>query len=64
VLLTGHLDLRRIKTDYGFDRNPLQKDFLITRYTKIRYNEENKRIMYKPLKITQAYRNFRGRSAV
>jgi NADH dehydrogenase (ubiquinone) Fe-S protein 3 len=56
-------DLRRIITDYGFDRHALRKDFLTTAYTEIRYNEEKMWMVYRPLNMTQAYRNFRGRSA-
>ncbi|KAE9968229.1 NADH-ubiquinone oxidoreductase 30.4 kDa subunit, mitochondrial [Venturia inaequalis] len=63
VFFTGHPDLRRIMTDYGFDGHPLRKDFPMTGYTEIRYDEEKKRIVVEPLELTQAYRNFRGGSA-
>ena len=63
VFFTGHPDLRRIMTDYGFDGHPLRKDFPMTGYTEIRYDEEKKRIVVEPLEMTQAYRNFRGGSA-
>jgi NADH dehydrogenase (ubiquinone) Fe-S protein 3 len=63
VLFTGHPDLRRIMTDYGFDGHPLRKDFPMTGYTEIRYDEEKKRIVVEPLEMTQAYRNFRGGSS-
>jgi NADH/F420H2 dehydrogenase subunit C len=63
VFFTGHPDLRRIMTDYGFDGHPLRKDFPMTGYTEIRYDEEKKRIVTEPLEMTQAYRNFRGGSA-
>jgi len=63
VLFTGHPDLRRIMTDYGFDGHPLRKDFPLTGYTEIRYDEEKKRIVVEPLEMTQAYRNFEGGSS-
>jgi hypothetical protein len=50
-------------TDYGFDGHPLRKDFPMTGYTEIRYDEEKKRIVTEPLEMTQAYRNFRAGSA-
>jgi len=62
VFFVGHPDLRRIMTDYGFDGHPLRKDFPMTGYTEIRYDEEKKRIVVEPLEMTQAYRNFRGGS--
>lgn len=58
VFFTGHPDLRRIMTDYGFDGHPLRKDFPLTGYTEIRYDEEKKRIVVEPLELTQAFRNF------
>lgn len=63
VFFAGHPDLRRIMTDYGFDGHPLRKDFPLTGYTEIRYDEEKKRIVYEPLELTQAFRNFEGGSA-
>jgi NADH dehydrogenase (ubiquinone) Fe-S protein 3 len=63
VFFVGHPDLRRIMTDYGFDGHPLRKDFPMTGYTEIRYDEEKKRIVYEPLEMTQAFRNFRGGSS-
>ena len=63
VFFTDHPDLRRIMTDYGFDGHPLRKDFPMTGYTEIRYDEELKRIVVEPLEMTQAYRNFRGGSS-
>lgn len=60
VFFTGHPDLRRIMTDYGFDGHPLRKDFPLTGYTEIRYDEEKKRIVVEPLELTQAFRNFEG----
>lgn len=63
VFFTGHPDLRRIMTDYGFDGHPLRKDFPVTGYTEIRYDEEKKRIVVEPLELTQAFRNFEGGTA-
>jgi NADH dehydrogenase (ubiquinone) Fe-S protein 3 len=63
VFFVDHPDLRRIMTDYGFDGHPLRKDFPMTGYTEIRYDEEKKRIVVEPLELTQAYRNFRGGSS-
>jgi NADH dehydrogenase (ubiquinone) Fe-S protein 3 len=63
VFFVDHPDLRRIMTDYGFDGHPLRKDFPMTGYTEIRFDEEKKRIVVEPLEMTQAYRNFRGGSS-
>lgn len=60
VFFTGNPDLRRIMTDYGFDGHPLRKDFPLTGYTEVRYDEEKKRIVVEPLEMTQAFRNFEG----
>ncbi|KAK4948663.1 putative NADH-ubiquinone oxidoreductase 30.4 kDa subunit, mitochondrial [Elasticomyces elasticus] len=60
IFFTSHPDLRRIMTDYGFDGHPLRKDFPMTGYTEIRYDEEKKRIVVEPLEMTQAFRNFEG----
>ncbi|KAJ5646873.1 hypothetical protein N7490_003245 [Penicillium lividum] len=62
VFFSGHPDLRRIMTDYGFDGHPLRKDFPLTGYTELRYDEEKKRIVIEPLELTQAFRNFDGGS--
>jgi NADH dehydrogenase (ubiquinone) Fe-S protein 3 len=64
VFFAGHPDLRRIMTDYGFDGHPLRKDFPMTGYTEVRYDEEKKRIVVEPLEMTQAFRDFQGGSSV
>jgi NADH-quinone oxidoreductase subunit C len=58
VLFTGHPDLRRILTDYGFDGYPLRKDFPTTGYVQVRYDEERKRVVYEPVKLAQEFRQF------
>jgi len=58
VLFSGHPDLRRILTDYGFQGYPLRKDFPLTGFVEVRYSEEQKRVVYEPVKLPQEYRNF------
>jgi NADH-quinone oxidoreductase subunit C len=53
-----HPDLRRILTDYGFEGHPLRKDFPLSGYTEVRYNEDRKKVIYEPVKLDQEYRDF------
>jgi NADH-quinone oxidoreductase subunit C len=58
ILFSGHPDLRRILTDYGFDGYPLRKDFPLTGFHEVRYDDEEKRVVYEPVKLNQEFRNF------
>lgn len=58
VLFSGHGDLRRILTDYGFDGHPLRKDFPVTGFVQVKYDEERKRVVYEPVKLMQEFRSF------
>lgn len=58
IMFNGNPDLRRILTDYGFQGYPLRKDFPLTGFTELRYSEEEKRVIYEPVKLTQEFRSF------
>lgn len=58
ILFDGNPDLRRILTDYGFEGFPLRKDFPLTGFAEVRYSEEEKRVVYEPVKLPQDFRNF------
>jgi NADH-quinone oxidoreductase subunit C len=58
VLFTGHPDMRRLLTDYGFEGHPLRKDFPLTGFVEVRYDDEVKRVVYDPVRLAQEFRNF------
>ncbi|MEM0929759.1 MAG: NADH-quinone oxidoreductase subunit C [Pseudomonadota bacterium] len=58
VVFDGHPDMRRLLTDYGFEGHPLRKDFPLTGYTEVRWDDEQQRVVHEPVKLTQEYRDF------
>ena len=58
IVFEGHADMRRLLTDYGFEGHPLRKDFPLTGYTEVRWDDEQQRVVHEPVKLTQEYRNF------
>jgi NADH-quinone oxidoreductase subunit C len=58
IFFSGHTDLRRILSDYGFEGHPLRKDFPLTGYVEVRYDDSQKRVVYEPVSLTQEFRDF------
>jgi NADH-quinone oxidoreductase subunit C len=58
IFFSDHDDLRRLLTDYGFEGHPMRKDFPLTGYVEVRYDEEQKRVVYETVKLTQEFRSF------
>ena len=58
VIFTGHPDMRRLLTDYGFDGHPLRKDFPLTGFVEVRYDDQEKRVLYEPVRLNQEFRTF------
>jgi NADH-quinone oxidoreductase subunit C len=58
VIFIGHPDMRRLLTDYGFDGHPLRKDFPLTGFVEVRYDDQEKRVVYEPVRLNQEFRKF------
>ena len=58
VIFTGHPDMRRLLTDYGFEGHPLRKDFPVTGFVEVRYDDQEKRVLYEPVRLSQEFRKF------
>jgi NADH-quinone oxidoreductase subunit C len=58
IVFSGHPDMRRLLTDYGFEGHPLRKDFPLTGFVEVHYDDAQKRVVYEPVRLTQEFRNF------